>query len=129
MPSRRDYGEEYRRRQERAQSEGFASDYDRRMRRGDPDRDLPRNTEDAEFLRGHRGESFLRAYAREGDAIQVGDGRDSEGRFTTLNYYPADPHREARTISIRDLSTDEVRDLLDDLEDEGVAISAGYLEE
>jgi hypothetical protein len=129
MPSRRDYGEEYRRRQERAQAEGFASDYDRRMRRGDPDRGLPHSSEEAEYLRGHRGESFLREYAREGDAVQIGSDRDSGGRFTSLTLYPEDPDREVRTISIRGLSTDEIHDLLDDLADEGVAVSAGYLEE
>lgn len=128
MASRRDYADEYRRRQERAQAEGFASDYERRMRRGDPDRPLPEG-EQAEYLRGHRGEAFLRGYAREGDALEVGEERDSLGRFTSLTLYPADPDREVRVISIRGLDTDEVRDLLDDLEDEGVAISAGYLEE
>ncbi len=126
MASRRDYADEYRRRQERAQAEGFSSDYDRRMRRGDPERDLPRSAEEAEYL---RGESYLRAYAEAGDAIQVGDERDSQGRFTTLDYYPTDPDREPRTISIRGMSTDEISDLLDDLEDEGVAVAAGYLEE
>jgi hypothetical protein len=128
MPSRRDYAEEYRRRQARARAEGFASDYDRRMRQGDPERAFPRNTEDAEYLRGHRGEKFLREYAREGDAVQVGEVRDAQGRFTVLDYYPTDPHREARLISVRGMSTDEILDLLDDLQEEGVAISAGYLD-
>jgi hypothetical protein len=129
VASRRDYADEYRRRQERAQAEGFASDYDRRMRRGDPERELPSRSEEAEFLRGHRGEAFLRAYAQADDAVEIGENRDSAGRFTTLNYYPADPDRDVRTISIRGMSTDEISDLLDDLEDEGVAVSAGYLEE
>lgn len=123
MASRRDYGEEYRRRQERAQAEGFASDYERRMA-GTRD-----NPEDREYARGHRGEGYLRDYAREGDAVQLSSERDSEGRFTTLTLYPEDPDREVRSISIRGLSTDEIHDLLDDLADEGVAVSAGYLEE
>lgn len=123
MASRRDYGEEYRRRQERAQAEGFASDYERRMA-GTRD-----NPEDREYARGHRGEGYLRDYAREGDAVQLSSERDSEGRFTTLTLYPEDPDREVRLISIRGLSTDEIHDLLDDLADEGVAVSAGYLEE
>lgn len=128
MPSRRDYGEEYRRRQERAQAEGFASDYERRMA-GAPQGDRLEDTELREYLRGHRGAGFLRDYAQEGDAVQLSDERDSLGRFTTLAYYPVDTDREPRMISIRDLSTDDLRDLLDDLEDEGVAVSAGYLEE
>jgi hypothetical protein len=128
MANRRDYGEEYRRRQERAQAEGFASDYERRMARA-PQGDRLEDTEAREYLRGHRGEQFLRDHAREGDAVQISDERDSDGRFTTLDFYPADPDREPRTISIRDLSTDEIHDLLDDLDDEGVAVSAGYLEE
>lgn len=123
MASRRDYAAEYQRRQERAQAEGYASDYERRMEGA---RDTP---EDREYQRGHRGESFLRDHAREGDAVQVGDERDSAGRFTTLAFYPTDPDREPRMISIRGMSTDDIRDLLDDLEDEGVAVSAGYLEE
>ena len=86
-------------------------------------------SEQREWLRGHRGESYLRDYAREGDAVQVGDERDSAGRFTTLHLYPDDPAREPRVISIRGMSTADVRDLLDDLEDQGVAVSAGYLEE
>jgi hypothetical protein len=129
MPSRRDYADEYRRRQERAREAGFASDYDRRMRRGVPEGPLPYSEEAAEYQRGHRGEGFLRDYAREGDAVQIGSERDSQGRFTTLNLYPEDPDREVRTISIRDLSTDDLRDLLDDLAAEGVAVTAGYLEE
>lgn len=125
MPSRRDYSEEYRRRQERAQAEGFASDYERRMA-GTENADSP---ERREFQRGHRGEAYLRDYAREGDAVEIGAERDSAGRFTTLTYYPTDPDRDVRQISIRGMDTDEIRDLLDDLEDEGVAVSAGYLEE
>lgn len=123
MANRRDYGEEYRRRQERAREEGYASDYERRMAGA---RDTP---EAREYQRGHRGESYLRDYAEAGDAVQLSSDRDSAGRFTSLTYYPTDPDREVRTISIRGMSTDEIHDLLDDLEDEGVAVSAGYLEE
>lgn len=130
MPGRRDYADEYRRRQERAREEGFASDYERRMRQGDPNRPLPEDPEEREYLRGHRGVEYLRGYAQEGDAVQVsGDFRDADGRFTTLTYYPASPDREVRYISIRDLSTDDLYDLFDDLEAEGIAVSAGYLEE
>jgi hypothetical protein len=128
MASRRDYSEEYQRRQERAQAEGFASDYERRMAQA-PSGEAYGDQERREFLRGHRGESFLRDYAREGDAVEIGSDRDSQGRFTSLTYYPTDPDREVRQISIRGMDTDEIRDLLDDLEDEGVAVSAGYLEE
>lgn len=129
MPKRRDYAAEYQRRQERAQAEGFASDYERRMasvpRTGDPGLDEERR----EFQRGHRGPGSLRDYAQPGDAVQISDERDSQGRFTTLAYYPADPYRDSRIYSIRDLSTDELMDLLDDLRDDDVAVSAGYLEE
>lgn len=128
MPSRRDYAEEYLRRQERAREEGFASDYERRMRRGDLERGLPTG-EEAEYLRGHRGEGFLRDYAREGDALQLSGERDELGRFTTMILYPEDPDREVRSISIRGMSTDDIHDLIDDLVDEGVAVSVGYLEE
>jgi hypothetical protein len=123
MPSRRDYSEEYRRRQERAREEGYASDYERRMAGAGAD------PEEREWQRGHRGIGYLRDYAQAGDAVQISDDRDSQGRFTSLNYYPADPDREVRLISIRDLSTDELLDLLDDLRDDDVAVSAGYLEE
>lgn len=126
--ARRDYAAEYRRRQERAREEGYASDYERRMA-GAPEGELLEHTELREYLRGHRGASFLRDYAQEGDAVMIEDSRDSAGRFTTLAYYPISPERDARMISIRDLDTDEIRDLLDDLEDEGVAVSAGYLED
>ncbi len=128
MPKRRDYADEYRRRQERAAEEGFASDYERRMARA-PRGDEYGAAESREYLRGHRGEAFLRAYAQADDAVEIGENRDSQGRFTTLNYYPADYDRRSRTISIRGMDSDEIRDLLDDLEDEGVAVSAGYLEE
>lgn len=130
MPDRRDYADEYRRRQERARAEGFASDYDRRMRRGDPDADLPRSTEEAEWLRGHRGEGYLRDYAREGDVLQV-DSRDpNTGQIDTLALYPTDPDRDVRLVSIRNLSTDELLDLFDDLAAEGVAVDmAGYFGE
>lgn len=128
MPSRRDYADEYRRRQERAREEGYASDYERRMA-GAPKGDDLQDTELREFLRGHRGAGFLRDYAQPGDAVQIGSERDAQGRFTTLAYYPGDPSRDARMISIRDLSTDELMDLLDDLRDDDVAVSAGYLEE
>lgn len=128
MAARRDYAEEYRRRQERAAELGFGSDYERRMARA-PAGDEYGAAERREYLRGHRGESFLRAYAQEGDAVEVGEARDSQGRFTSLTYYPTDPDREVRVISIRGMSNDEISDLLDDLEDEGVAVSAGYLEE
>lgn len=128
MPARRDYGEEYRRRQERAREEGYASDYQRRMA-GAPKGDDLEDTELREYLRGHRGAAFLRGYAQPGDAVQISAERDSGGRFTTLAYYPADPHRDPRMISIRDLATDELLDLLDDLRDDDVAVSAGYLEE
>lgn len=130
MANRRDYAAEYRRRQEQARAEGFESDYDRRMRRGDPERDRPTpDSEEAEYLRGHRGEQFLRDHAREGDAVEIGEARDAQGRFTSLNFYPADYDRDIRVISIRGMDSDEIRDLLDDLEDAGVAVSAGYLEE
>src|SRR5215472_14484365 len=123
MPSRRDYSAEYQRRQERAREEGYASDYERRMA-GAPKGDELGDSELREFMRGHRGPEFLRSYAREGDAVEIGSQRDADGRFTTLTYYPTDPDREVRQVSIRDLSTDEVLDLLDDLEDEGVSVSA-----
>lgn len=119
---------DWERRNERAREQGFASEYDRRMRQGDLERDRP-SGEQAEYLRGHRGEAYIRDYAREGDAVMVGDERDAAGRFTTLHYYPEDPAREPRTISIRGMTIDDIHDLLDDLADEGVAIAAGYLEE
>lgn len=123
MPPDRDYSEEYRRRQERAREEGYASDYERRMAEAG---DSP---EEREWARGHRGESFLRDYAEAGDVLMVGDERDAAGRFTSLHLYPEDPEREVRTISIRGMDIDAIHDLLDDLAAEGVAISAGYLEE
>lgn len=128
MANRRDYAAEYQRRQERAQAEGFASDYERRMASA-PKGESLEDTELREYLRGHRGAGFLRDYAQPGDAVQVGSERDQDGRFTTLYYYPEDPGRDVRVISIRDLSTDDLMDLFDDLRDDDVAVSAGYLEE
>ena len=128
MAPRRDYSDEYRRRQERAREEGFASDYERRMRQGDPGRDLPRG-EEAEYLRGHRGEEYLRGDAQPGDLLVVETGsRDSAGRFTTLMLIPEGPDRPERLISIRGMDSDELADLLDDLIAEGVTIDPDYLE-
>jgi hypothetical protein len=128
MAKRRDYSAEYQARQARAREEGYASDYERRMA-GAPKGDDLGASEEREWARGHRGIGYLRDYAREGDQVEVASDRDREGRFTSLTYYPTDPHREVRTISIRDLSTDELHDLFDDLDDQGISVSAGYLEE
>lgn len=128
----RDYRQEYQRRQERAQEEGFASDYDRRMRRGDPERELP-SGEEAEYLRGHRGEEYLRDQAeRHGEELHLvleEGARDSQGQFTTLVLQSDDPFVEDKLISIRGLSLDELYDLFAELDAEGVAIEVNYIGE
>lgn len=128
MARQRNYALEYARRQARARSLGYGSYYERRVRAGAPP-SAPKPTGEAlARVRGHRGYRDLLRGLRDGDIVQVDPGspRDDKGRWKVVRITVLDAQGNEHTYTLRNVSDEKVRALLERMENVGAISSPAF---